>query len=88
MAEQTFEREVLDRLKTIEVKLDGYKDVKETVYENQRKIMLLENDQNDTKNEIKAMQDENRWLKRTVVAAFITAGVGVLFVFLKAGMGI
>lgn len=31
MAEQTFEREVLDRLKTIEVKLDGYKDVKETV---------------------------------------------------------
>lgn len=88
MAEQTFEREVLDRLKTIEVKLDGYKDVKETVYENQRKIMLLENDQNDTKNEIKAMQDENRWLKRTVVAALITAGVGVLFVFLKAGMGI
>lgn len=50
--------------------------------------MLLENDQNDTKNEIKAMQDENRWLKRTVVAALITAGVGVLFVFLKAGMGI
>lgn len=88
MAEQTFEREVLDRLKTIEVKLDGYKDVKETVYENQRKIMLLENDQNDTKNEIKAMQDENRWLKRTVVAALITAGVGVIFVFLKAGMGI
>lgn len=88
MAEQTFEREVLDRLKTIEVKLDGYKDVKETVYENQRKIMLLENEQNDTKNEIKAMQDENRWLKRTVVAALITAGVGVLFVFLKAGMGI
>ena len=88
MAEQTFEREVLDRLKTIEVKLDGYKDVKETVYENQRKIMLLENEQNDTKSEIKAMQDENRWLKRTVVAALITAGVGVLFVFLKAGMGI
>lgn len=88
MAEQTFEREVLDRLKTIEVKLDGYKDVKETVYENQRKIMLLENEQNDTKNEIKAMQDENRWLKRTVVAALITAAVGVLFVFLKAGMGI
>lgn len=88
MAEQTFEREVLDRLKTIEVKLDGYKDVKETVYENQRKIMLLENEQADTRNEIKAMQDENRWLKRTVVAAIITAAVGVLFVFLKAGMGI
>lgn len=86
--EQTFEREVLDRLKTIEIKLDGYGDVKAKVYDNERRILLLENDLKDTQNELSKQQDENRWLKRTVIAAIITGIVGIGIAFLRVGVGI
>ncbi len=39
--EKDFEREVLDRLTKIEVKLDGYTGVKNKVYDNERSIMVL-----------------------------------------------
>ena len=58
MSEITFEREVLDRLTKIEVKLDSFD------------------------------ADPNKWLARTVVAAIITAVVGVVFVLIRMGAGI
>ena len=57
--EQNFEREVLDRLKTIEIKLDGYGDVKAKVYENERKLLLQENDIKDLRQEIEKQQEES-----------------------------
>ena len=39
MGENSFEREVLDRLKTIEVKLDSYEKIKEQVHANERQII-------------------------------------------------
>ncbi len=86
--EQNFEREVLDRLKTIEVKLDGYSEVKGKVYENERRLLLMENELNDTKQELKNQQEESRWLKRTVIAAIITGVVGIAIALLRAGIGI
>lgn len=85
---EAFEREVLDRLKTIEIKLDGYGDLKAKVYENERKLLLLENDISDTKSELKDQREESRWLKRTVIAAIITGIIGIIFLFLRAGMGV
>ncbi|MBD5499065.1 MAG: hypothetical protein HDR11_15155 [Lachnospiraceae bacterium] len=86
--EQNFEREVLDRLKTIEVKLDGYGEVKGKVYENERRLLLLENELDDTKQELKEQQEESRWLKRTVIAAIITGVIGIAIALLRAGIGI
>ena len=39
--ENGFEREVLDRLTKIEVKLDSYDKIKDQVYENQRNILKV-----------------------------------------------
>ena len=86
--EQNFEREVLDRLKTIEVKLDGYGEVKGKVYENERRLLLLENELDDTKQELKNQQEESCWLKRTVIAAIITGVIGIAIALLQAGIGI
>lgn len=85
---EAFEREVLDRLKTIEIKLDGYGDLKAKVYENERRLLLLENDLKDTREELKAQQEESRWLKRTVIAAIVTGIVGIGIAFLRVGMGV
>lgn len=86
--EQNFEREVLDRLKTIEIKLDGYGDVKAKVYENERKLLLQENDIKDLRQEIEKQQEESRWLKRTLIAAVVTGLVGIVLAFLRAGVGV
>lgn len=85
---EAFEREVLDRLKTIEIKLDGYGDLKAKVYENERRLLLVENDLKDTKQELTAQKEESRWLKRTVIAAIITGVVGIGIAFLRVGMGV
>lgn len=85
---EAFEREVLDRLKTIEIKLDGYGELKSKVYESERELLLLKNDLSDTKAELKEQREENRWLKRTVIAAIVTGIVGIVFLFLRAGMGV
>lgn len=85
---EAFEREVLDRLKTIEIKLDGYGELKAKVYDNERKILLIENDLSDTKADLKKQQEESCWLKRTVTAAIITGVIGIVFLFLRAGMGV
>ena len=86
--EQTFEREVLDRLKTIEIKMDSYGDVKAKTYENERRILLLENELKDTQTEVKQQQAEATWLKRTVIAAIITGVIGIGIAFLRLGIGV
>lgn len=86
--EQTFEREVLDRLKTIEIKMDSYGDVKAKTYENERRILLLENELKDTQAEIKQQQAEATWLKRTMIAAIITGVIGIGIAFLRLGIGV
>lgn len=86
--EQTFEREVLDRLKTIEIKMDSYGDVKAKTYENERRILLLENDLKDTQTELKKQQEDAAWLKRTVIAAIITGIIGIGVTFLRLGIGV
>lgn len=88
MSEVTFEREVLERLIKIEDKLDGFSKAKQVTYENEGKIALLENDQRDMKERISDLEDSNKWLMRTLVAAIITGVVGVVFVLIKTGAGI
>lgn len=79
--EKSFETEVLSRLAVIESKLDGYKEVKTVAYEADTRSK--QNEQ-----EIKELKDNNKWLKRTIVAE----GIGLVFmligVFIKNGIGV
>lgn len=78
MENKSFEREVLDRLITLEtlLKEQDYKSVKEKV-----DISYTTSIQN--KQDIKDIQDNNKWLWRTTIGAIIVALVGILFSYLK-----
>ena len=77
--EKTFETEVLTRLTVIESKLDGYQNIKEkaeTAY-----TTAMQN-----KEDIKEMQDNNKWLFRTAVGACITSVISLIAIFVKIGI--
>jgi len=88
MTEITFEREVLDRLTKIEVKLDSFDAAKKKTYENENEIIRLKDDVNNQSDRIGKLEDSNKWLARTLAAAIITAVVGVVFVLIRMGAGI
>lgn len=79
--EKSFETEVLSRLAVIESKVDGYKETKTVAYS-------ADNRSKQNEENIKDLQDKLKWLSRTTAGAIITAIVGVVFVFIKIGMGI
>lgn len=83
MEKNSFEREVLDRLMRLETKIDlqDYKGISEKVDNAEAKCMQNERDINDIKDKLK-------WITRTTAAAIITALVGLVFVFIKIGLGV
>lgn len=83
--EAEFEREVLDRLIKIEEKLDGYNNAKVKTYE--KAILRIQNDLEDVTTKVDSLEESNKWLFRTVVAAIITAAVGILFTLIRSGVG-
>lgn len=79
--EKTFETEVLTRLAVIESKLDGYQNIKEKA---EKSYTISKQNKED----IKDMQDNNKWLWRTVVGSILTSVIGLVFLFIKSGMGV
>jgi len=79
--ETNFEREVLDRLKAIEVKIDDYKELKK---DTAAALAMSKANGKD----VAEIQEKIRWLTRTITAAIITATVGIVFVLIKMGMGV
>ena len=71
MPENSFEREVLDRLTKIEVKLDSYERLKETTYQNQRDILQIIEKNEQQQEQINELRDRNKWLARTIGASLI-----------------
>lgn len=88
MAETTFEREVLDRLTKIEVKLDSFDAAKKKTYQNENEIIQLQEEAKSLLKRVGDLEDSNKWLSRTIVAAIITAVVGFIFVFIRMGAGV
>lgn len=88
MGENSFEREVLDRLKAIEVKLDSYEKIKEQVYENQRQMIKIQENNETHQKQIDELREHNKWLARAIVGAVITAFIGFIFMYIKIGAGI
>ena len=79
--EKTFETEVLSRLAVIENKLDGYKETKKTVYE-------ADNRSKQNEQDIEELKDKFKWLSRTTAGSIITGLVGIVFIFIKIGIGV
>ncbi len=79
--EKTFETEVLTRLAVIESKLDGYKELKKITYDNEAKTKQNTED-------IEELKDKFKWLSRTTVGAIISGIVGLVFIFIKIGLGV
>lgn len=79
--EKTFETEVLSRLAVIESKLDGYKEIKKVTYENEARSKQNEQD-------IEELKDKFKWLSRTTAGAIITGVAGIVFLFIKIGLGV
>ena len=88
-------QEILERLIKIEAKLDSYSDAKRKTYDNEKTIIRLQGDiemlqrDNGVQNtEIADLKEKNKWLFRTTVGALITGIIGILILFIRAGVGI
>lgn len=79
--ENTFEREVLDRLTKIETKIDDYKEIKKDTA-----TALVTSKENEK--EILEIQDKIKWISRTITGAILTGIVGIVFILIKMGMKI
>ena len=72
--EKEFEREVLDRLKAIEVKIDDYNKIRDKAEDAWVKSNQNEKDLNE-------IQEKIKWLTRTIAGAIISAVIGALIFF-------
>lgn len=74
--EQSFEREVLDRLTRIETKIEDYNNIKEKTEEAYVKSRANEKD-------IAEINDKIKWITRLVAGAIITGVIGVIFALIQ-----
>ena len=70
-SQQSFEREVLDRLILIESKLDGYSDLNRAVTSQDKRIALLEETNDTLETRVHMLEENNKWLVRTMVVAIL-----------------
>lgn len=89
MSENSFEREVLDRLIKIEAKLESWDSSKKQIYDNQREIIRLQEQADQQQHDIDDLKDRNKWLGRTTAGAAISAVVSTIIAaaFAVAQMG-
>ena len=76
-----FKIEVLTQLAVINSKLDGYNEIKKQADE-------ADNRSRQNAKEIEGIKDNNKWAFRTSVGAIITSVVGIIFLFIRTGMGV
>ena len=80
--------EIIERLAKIEVKIDDIKAIKNNVDKHAIEITEIKTITQNQQKEIDKLSEGNTWLKRAVAGAIITAVVGVIFVFIKLGLGV
>lgn len=78
MPDNSFEREVLDRLIKIEAKLESWDNSKKQIYDNQREIIHLREQTEQQQRDIDELRDRNKWLGRTSAGAVITAVISAI----------
>ena len=80
--------EIIERLAKIEVKIDDIKSLKENIDKHSVEITEIKSSIENQQKEIDEINESNNWLKRAVIGAVITAIVGVVFCFIKIGVGL
>lgn len=83
-----FKIEVLTQLAVINSKLDGYNEIKTMASESDKRSRQNEQDIKEIKKDLENIQDNNRWAFRTSIGAIITSAIGLIFLFIKTGMGV
>lgn len=83
-----FKIEVLTQLTVINSKLDGYNELKATADEADKRSRQNEQDIKENQKDIQNIQDNNKWVFRTSVGTVITSVIGIIFLFIKLGMGV
>ena len=78
MPDNSFEREVLDRLIKIEAKIESWDNSKKQIYENQCEIIHLKEQNEQQQRDIDELRDRNRWMGRTTAGAVISAVVSAV----------
>lgn len=78
MPDNSFEREVLDRLIKIEARLESWDNSKKQIYDNQREIIHLQEQADQQQRDIDELRDRNKWLGRTTAGAAISAVVSAI----------
>lgn len=81
-----FEREVLDRLIQIEAKIGSWDSAKKQVYDNQREIIKLWEQNQHQRADVDELKEGNKWLKRTTAGAVITALVSAITAIVMAAI--
>lgn len=81
MQDTNFQREVLDRLIVLEtlLKQQDYKGLKEKVELDHEKIIKDEQITEDHEKRITKIEDNNKWLWRTVAGALLLGAMAILF---------
>lgn len=88
MPNDSFEREVLDRLIKIEAKIESWDSSKKQIYDNQRGIIHLQEQNEQQQRDIDELRDRNKWMGRTTAGAAITAVVSTIIAVVFAAMQI
>lgn len=85
-----FEREVLDRLMRLETKIDlqDYKGLSEKVDKQHDTQLQDEVMIEDHEKRINKIEETQSWMWKTIIGAFITGAVGIVFIIIKLGLGI
>jgi len=81
MQDTNFQREVLDRLIVLEtlLKQQDYKGLSEKVELDHEKIIKDEQITEDHEKRISKIEDNNKWLWRTVAGALLLGAMAILF---------
>lgn len=69
------------QLTRLDEKLTGYKEYQDKTNE---ALEISKKNEED----IKELQDKNKYLSRTITTAIITGLIGIVFLFIKIGMGV
>lgn len=79
--DNNFQTEVLTRLAIIESKIDNYKEIERTANNADQRSKNCEN-------EIIEIKENNKWLKRAVITAIISALFSIFLLIVEKGAGL
>lgn len=79
----SFERDVLDRLTRLETKIDmqDYKGLSE-------KVEITHNKAEQNEKDIIEINDKIKWLSRTITGTIISGIIGIIFILIKMSLGV